>query len=189
MAEVLQPYSVQIFNSIPDIHDARDAFTAKDGRAFVDTVFIPLVLKYGLEEKVGLGLLHRHFALGNGEKLVELNNISTAWDVEDDETSSPVGGQILPTAFLIQDGRFMPYEFCFTPINRQPTFKSVDLTDPNIQSFLEEFVRAVKDAGLDGYVSLRVSPEGNFDKTLEVTQSKSNVNLPKGQVSRRQCHV
>jgi hypothetical protein len=169
MAEVLQPYSAQHFNAIPDIHDARDTFAAKAGRAFVDAVFIPLVKKHGLEDKVGLSLLHRHFALEDGENLVELNNISTPWSADNNETSLPVGGQILPTAWLIQDGKFMPYEFYFTPVNCSFSFKSIDLTDPNIRGFLEDFVEAVKDADLDGLVSLRLSPQGNFDKTLEVT--------------------
>jgi hypothetical protein len=53
-AEVLQPYSVRRFNAILDLVDARDTFAAKDGEAFVNFVFITLVKKRGLEEKVGL---------------------------------------------------------------------------------------------------------------------------------------
>jgi hypothetical protein len=77
MAEVLQPYSVQHFNAILDLADAPDTFAAKDGEAFVNSVFIALVKKHGLEEKVGLSFLHRHFDLEDGEKLVEHHNIST----------------------------------------------------------------------------------------------------------------
>lgn len=56
--------------------DARDTFAAKDGESFVTFVFITLVKKRGLEEKVGLSFLHRLFDLEDGEKLVELHNIS-----------------------------------------------------------------------------------------------------------------
>lgn len=83
--------------------------------------------RHCLEGKVGL---HRHFDLKDGEKPVELNNISTPWSV--DEVPLPVGGEILPIDRLIQDGKFMPYEFYFAPLNGRPTFKSADLIDLSI---------------------------------------------------------
>jgi hypothetical protein len=184
MAEVLQPYRVQRFNAILDLADARGAFAANDGEAFINSVFIPLVKKRSLEEKVGLGLLHRHFDLEDGEKLVEFHNISTPWSVDIDEISLPVGGEILPTSWRIQDGKFMPYEFYFAPLNGRPTFKSFDLTDLSIRGFLKEFVHATKIANLEGYISLRLCPEGDFDKTLKITQPRANVNLSNSQVSK-----
>ena len=64
-------YSVRRFNAIPDLTNTRDTFAAKDGEAFISSVFILLVKKHGLEEKVGLSLLHHHLNLKDGEKLVE----------------------------------------------------------------------------------------------------------------------
>jgi hypothetical protein len=64
-------YNVRRFNAIPDLTNTRDTFAAKDGEVFVSSVFIPLVKKHGLEEKVGLSLLHHHINLKDGEKLAE----------------------------------------------------------------------------------------------------------------------
>jgi hypothetical protein len=69
----------------------------------------------------------------------------------------------LPTSWLTQDSKFMPYEFYFALLNGHPTFKSVDLTDLTTQGFLKEFIHSAKIANLDGYVSLRLCPEGDFD--------------------------
>jgi hypothetical protein len=50
------------------VTDVQDTFAAKDGEAFVNSVFISSVKKHDLEEKVSLGLLQRHFDLEDGEK-------------------------------------------------------------------------------------------------------------------------
>lgn len=181
MAEVQLPYSVDRFNAVPDLADARDAFAAKDGPVFFDNVFVPLIQKHGVDDKIGLCLLHRHFGLDGTEKLVEFNNVSLPWQDNGSETPMTVGGHILPSSWLIQDDKVMPYEFFFSAPGKEKT--SLDLAIPENRAFVNEFVQAVKDADLAGCVGLRVCPEGDFDDTLEIQQGRANVNFSKGQVS------
>src|SRR3954447_24253796 len=182
MAEDLQPYSVQRFNAILDLADVRDAVATNDGEAFINSVFIPLVRKHSLEEKVGLGLLHHHFDLEDGEKLVELHSMSTPWSVDIDEIPFQLVERYCQQAGLSKMANSCHMGFTSLHSMAVPPFKSVDLTDLSIHGFRKEFVYDVEIANLDCNVSLRPHPEGDFDKTLEITQPRANVNLSKGQV-------
>lgn len=79
MTDVLQSYDVHHFNTIQYLTDADKAFQAHGGLILVENVCKPLMLKHKPESKLGLGLVHRHFTLGEPEKLVKFNNISTSW--------------------------------------------------------------------------------------------------------------
>lgn len=62
-----------------------------------------------MHDTFGVRLLHNHFELKDGEKLVEHNNHATSWKLE--EGDKLVGGQVAPTAWLILKGQgLMPYE-------------------------------------------------------------------------------
>jgi hypothetical protein len=175
MAEVQEAYSTHLYNSIPDLHDARDSFTAKGGADSVNSVFKPLILKHQLEAVLGVGLLHRHFDLRDNEKLVEFNNISIPWRHQqgDDHT----GGKLLPSAWLIKEGRLIPYEFYFSPLGLD---NGVDLT--KFALFLCEFIESVKALELDKTMALRVFPQVNFTGALEITEGRANINLTPDQV-------
>lgn len=180
MTGVLRPYNVDSFNSIPTLAEARDIFRAKDGLAFFDKIFVPLVKKYDLEDKMGLGLDHRHFGLEDGEKLVEVHNISWPWKTDGSEGPPNIDDRIIPASWLILDDQFMPYEFKLASLTGQAAF--IDLTEPNTRAFCDEFKQAVKEADLDGCLGLRLTPEGDFDGTMEIQQGRANLNLKKGEV-------
>lgn len=178
MAEVERPYSVVEFNKIPDLHSATESFNANDGMEFVNKVFGPLVLKHGLEAQLGITVLHRHFRLEESEKLVEFNNVSVPWKLRD-QNDTPSGGKILPNAWLLKDGKLMPYEFFFSPLAKD---NSVDLTYDKIQAFLEEFVKSAKYSKLDQIIGLRMFPGKGFQGGLEFTEDRANIVLEPGQV-------
>ncbi|KAF7506890.1 hypothetical protein GJ744_011131 [Endocarpon pusillum] len=177
MTEILQPYSVSEFNKIPDLYQGTTAFHAKDGMRFVNEVFGPLVLKHGLEAQLGITILHRHFDLKDPEKLVEFNNISLPWKNQDQDDSHS-GGKILPNAWLLNDGKLMPYEFFFSPFNQ---VKSLDLTQDKVRAFLDEFVKAAKYSSLDGTVALKMFPGPGFRGGLEFSEDRANIVLKPGQ--------
>lgn len=95
MAEVLQSYNAEVFNTLPDLPTAEESFVSKGGPDLLDNVLKPMIERYQLESKFGVGLLHRHFELEDSEKLVEFNNISLPWNSDSDDHS---GGKILPSA-------------------------------------------------------------------------------------------
>lgn len=179
MAEILQPYSVSQFNRFPDLQQATTNFHSKDGLRFVGDVFGPLVLKYGLEDQLGITILHRHFALQEPEKIVEFNNISLPWKNQADDDSHS-GGMILPNAWLLDHDKLMPYEFFFSPFNQE---KSVDLTQDKVRAFLDDFVKAAKHSKLDGVVALRMFPYVGYEGGLEFSEGRANIVLKPGQVS------
>lgn len=179
MADILQPYSVSQFNQIPDLYKAKTTFHAKDGVKFVREVFGPLVLKHGLEATLGITILHRHFALQEPEKLVEFNNISLPWkNQSSDDTHS--GGKILANAWLLNDGKLMPYEYFFSPMNQE---ESLDLTQNRVRAFLDEFIKAAKYSKLEGVVALRMFPFVGYSGGLEFSEGRSNIVLKPGEVS------
>jgi hypothetical protein len=154
MASVLQPCSVAGFNKIPDLHPAKTAFHANDGPRFLCEVFRPLVEKHELTSQFGIGILHRHSALKDREKLVEFNNMSTPWKNQASDDSH-FGGKIYPMAWLLTDGKLMPNEFFFSPLDQK---KPVDLIQDRFRLFLDEFVKAARYSNLDGIVALRMFP-------------------------------
>jgi hypothetical protein len=187
MADILQPYSVDEFNKIPDLHKAHTDFVAKDGKKFVCEVFRPLVEKYKLQGEFGIGILHRHSTLIESEKLVEVNNVSIPWNHEGSDDSHPAG-RILPMSWLLNDGKVMPYEFFFLPHHEENHValnekKSIDLTIEKFRNFLDEFAKAAKCSGLDRVVALRLFPYPGYRGGMEFTVDRINIVLKPGQVS------
>ncbi|KAF7509407.1 hypothetical protein GJ744_008130 [Endocarpon pusillum] len=86
--------------------------------------------------------------------------------------------QGLANAWLLKDGKLMPYEFFFSPLAKD---SSVDLTHDNIQAFLEEFVKSAKFSKLDGIIALRMFPGKGYRGGLEFTEDRANIVLEPGQ--------
>ena len=179
MAEVLLPFHYEQFNKLPSLHTSTTTFSQKNGMDFVDKTFRSLVEKHKLQDRLGVGLAHRHFSLNSDEMLVEFNNIATPWkDVKGDQYG-PMG-KVVPTAWLITGDKLMPYEFSFTPLGKEKAF---DFT--NLGSFLTEFVKIAKEIGLNEVIALRLFPGQDFKGYLEITNGRSNIVLNPDQVGIR----
>lgn len=120
MAEVLQPYNTDVFNTLPDVPTAEESFVSKGGPDLVDKVLTPMIDRYQLESKFGVGRLHRHFELENSEKLVDFNNIRLPWNSNGKDHS---GGKILSSAWAVKDDGLTPYEFYYSPLGRDTPFQ------------------------------------------------------------------
>ena len=177
MAEALQPFNVDLFNMINSLDSAKQAFKAKEGKKLVAEVFHKLLSKYHLESRLGVGLLHRHFDLAENEKLVEFNNVSVPW--ENVRTDDYAGGKVLPSAWLVEDEKLMPYEFYFSPCGKDAPFSFTGL-----EEFLEELVTTIKEEGLEKMLALRMFPHyKDFTGNLEMTTGRAMINLAPGEVS------
>ena len=175
MATVLQPYSTYKYNTIPDLHTAQESFTAKSGMELINEFFKPMVEKYHLEGKLGVGLLHRHFNLEGSEKLVEFNNISLPWKNQDGDNYSV--GKILPNAWAVNGDKLLPYEFYYSPLGRDSHFDFEATSD-----FLSEFMQTISKSGLEQTICLRLFPHVGFTGALELTEGRANINLSPDQV-------
>lgn len=179
MAAVMQSYSTDWFNTLPDLHTVKERFESKRGMDLVNGLFKPMVEKHQLEAKLGVGLPHRHFELEGNEKLVEFNNISLPWSNQVGDNHS--GGKIIPNAWAICDGKILPYEFYFSPLGHDHPFDFDKVT-----AFLTEFVQVVKDRGLDRgldkIIAIRLFPHEGFTGALELTEGRANINLSADQI-------
>jgi hypothetical protein len=176
MAAVLQPYSTDAFNTLPDLHTAQESFVSKNGMDLVDNLYKPMIEKYQLEAKLGVGLLHRHFDLEGSEKLVEFNNISLPWQNHNGDDYS--GGKIVPNAWAVSGNKLLPYEFYYSPLGRDSPF-DFDATS----KFLSEFMQATSELGLEHTLCLRLFPHVGFTGALELTEGRANINLSPDQVT------
>lgn len=174
-SELISSLSSKIFNSTPNLNGSREASSTKNGSRFVNETFRNLVERHNLESVFGIGLLHRHFDLKNDEKLVEFNNISTPWHHQEGDVYT--GGKIIPNAWLINDGKLMPYEFYFSPLGRN---KKIDLAAVN--NFLKEFIENAVAAKLDRTIALRAFPGVGYTGALEVTEGRANIDLKPDEV-------
>lgn len=172
---LLQPYSMDMFNTLPDLHTAHESFVSNGGTEVINGLFKPMIEKYALQARLGVGLLHRHFDLEDCEKLVEFNNISFPWKIQNGDDYS--GGKILPTAWAVTGDKLLPYEFYFSPLGRDSPF-NFEATKP----FLSDFMQAIAKLGLEKTICLRLFPHVGFTGALEITEGRANINLSPDQV-------
>ena len=175
MASLLLPYSTQLFNDLPDLHTAQQIFLSRGGMKMIDHLFMPIIEKHGLEAQLGVGLVHRHFDLRDDEKLVEFNSISIPWANQQGDDYS--GGEIIPHAWAIHQGKLFPYEFYFSPLGKDAPFDF-----GAISNFLSDFMQAIEENALEKCISLRLLPYEGFTGALEFTNGRANINLTPTQV-------
>ena len=65
----IAPYSLDFYNSLPSVRDAYKHFICVGGVGLVES-FEELFIAHQMERTFGLVMIHRHFPLEPGEKLV-----------------------------------------------------------------------------------------------------------------------
>lgn len=145
----------------------------------IERIFKPLILRHKLECVFGIGLLHRHFKLYGGEKLIEFDDkLALPVELGDVEDEFP-GGKILPSGWAVVDGKLEPYEFYFEPL----AGKELDYN--RVGAFLTEYLEIVKAMGLEKTLCLRLFPGEGYVGGLEITIGRTNWNLSPDEVCYR----
>ncbi|KAK2591795.1 hypothetical protein QQS21_010496 [Conoideocrella luteorostrata] len=67
--------------------------------------------RFDATESIGLALLHKHFSISPGERVVEFGHVSTPWPVPAD--GKVAGGYVVPRSWRFWNGNLEPYEFGF----------------------------------------------------------------------------
>jgi hypothetical protein len=88
MAVVISPYNISTFNNLPGFEVAGPKFDAVDGKTIISDIMTPLFRKHNAEKVLGLQLLHQHFQLYPGERLVDFNGTSVPIKPGDDQVSN-----------------------------------------------------------------------------------------------------
>ncbi|CEJ81040.1 hypothetical protein VHEMI01192 [[Torrubiella] hemipterigena] len=173
MAEVLAPYSHEHFQSLPTVKDAHDSFILLDGQNHVEW-FKDFFVKYGMERRFGLAMMHRHFDLAPGERLVEYLGTSTPW------SGSSVGmNEPQPSMWAFdEDGLLRPTEYHYSAI-------IVDGFDQKELEFLAKLKPELDMRGLANLFGVARYPGDNFRGSCEFTQGRANINLQPKDV--REC--
>lgn len=188
MTQLIAPYSVAEYNSVPDFKDVAPTFQDQQGVHFVETVIKDLIVQHGLNDIFGVALLHSHFPLADGQLLVELNNVSVPWKVKKLSVAGVatyMGGEIHPTSWLLtKQDQLMPYEFSFSGADKP---SAIELNDEQYQVFLQKFIAALKAANMQQIVALKLVPEVDTDGAMEVTQGNANILHLRGTVSYRRA--
>jgi len=104
------------------------------------------------------------------ELLVEVNNVSTPWQVGDAERA---GGCVIPISWLFHGDQLIPYEFSFVGVEGVGHAKS----QPSecAPQFLEEIAAALKRLKLVRYLSLIVHPGPKYQGSVEFTAGRANI--------------
>jgi len=112
---VPRTYQDRIFKDLPFFSDA---FRALEDNPVADSVheqISSVFQRHGMHRTVGLTVLHRHFDLEAGEKLVEYNAVTAPWRIPD--SLKVLRGKVFPKSWVFngEGGELYPYEFGYDP--------------------------------------------------------------------------
>lgn len=167
-------YQSSVYHALPSLHEANKTLRQQEGPRIIEGPLQALIRKYALGNTFAVSLVHRHFELKAGEKLVEFNSISTPWNVD----NKILGGIVEPTSWVSEGEEIRPYEFSFKPRTTEPE----GILNVH-KAFVEAFFGLLIEYGLQGIVGLMRLPAAGFTGGLEVTQGRSNIILTPDQVS------
>ncbi|KAM0417183.1 hypothetical protein ACHAPT_012820 [Fusarium lateritium] len=141
------------------------------GNDWVHDTFGPLFRKHGVEKLLGLGLLHHHFPLEEGEFLTDVGGTSTAWE-------SRTGSRPSVWAFDAEKLCLTPLEFSMDDDESAVAYPSWSELSPFLEelSALFVYLKVGMTYGLVRY------PGDNFPGRVEMTVGRANVNLTPKQV-------
>lgn len=123
----LESYDPETYQRLPSISDAVAKFDFIDGDSLVSTTILELFLRHQMDRTFGLILPHRHFDLGENERLVGYGGTSVPWRL------SKSSGNIRPSNWLLTaDGALRPYEFYYSSVRDEATEPDLANTDQRV---------------------------------------------------------
>ena len=173
------PWDLARYNTLQNFEQARASFKQHDGPSLINDLFAPLFREWNVESMFGLGLLYRSFTLSRHEKLVWKDNASTPWTLHKQQRDFDL--RIREDAWLLEDRRWMPYEFAYDVPTCRTLERAAEQRDVDI--FLAELARLLVFHQLDHFLGLRNFAGSDFDGFVEITQGRSNLQFTPVHVS------
>jgi hypothetical protein len=188
MAIVITPYETKDFNNLWDFDKAGPAFDDAEGATIVYEEMKQLFRMHDVQHVFGLQLLHQHFPLKDGERLVEFNGTSTPV-INVDQQLHAIAPSILsvqkagarielhPVEFKIKSGNAVKDEsslFCDKAFQNFVASKA---------PFFQEFHEVAKKFGLTEILGLARYPGAGFPGRVEMSVGRSCINLTPDQSS------
>lgn len=165
MALILPP-SVDHFNSLPDIVESSEAFQEECRTKKTLSDICGLFLKHRVHLIYGLGLVHQHFDLEDGEKLVNIGNVAIPLKTDFASTS------FAATRWAFHGQGIIPYEFSIDA-------RQIDMTQHS--GFIHELGKLIHSRGLAnnlGLCLLDSISDTTKGPTMEFTSGRANITLP-----------
>ena len=170
MALQILPYTVEHYNSLPELHVAKDQFESAGASEILFTEIGRAFVKHHVENTLGVILLHNHFFLENHEMLVNFDSVAVPWDTT--SGAKELNG-VNASAWRFTDQGLAPYEFVHTavetPLDRHP-----------MPSFLLELAAIFEKWNLTDILGIYSVGEKSIDRptTMEFTSGRANITLP-----------
>ena len=164
----------QSYNALPSLKAAWDTFKDQRAQVEVEGQIRSLFIDFGVYQQYGLALLHKHFTIEDDERLVEYGPSASSWKVglEDPINASKYEGHIVPRSYRFMKGATVPYEFAFAAEPRE----NEDL------AFFQSLSNMLYRLGLQELFGVRVLDNRDPQLSLEVTEGKTNIMMPRGSV-------
>lgn len=181
--EVLSPYDVTTFNTLPDLGDSNERFNTSHGLEALQNSIGRIFIEHGLHHLFGVCLLHKHAMLQENQALVDANGTSTPWQLGNAEilengTFKKFNGLIKPHSWAVVDGKLVPYEFYFDPEHQaqeDDAIEALPVADLS-RDFLRQFTDLLDLHELTSIIGLRLIR--NLECLLEVTEGFANITWP-----------
>ncbi|EFE37717.1 hypothetical protein TRV_07632, partial [Trichophyton verrucosum HKI 0517] len=155
-------------NALPTLEAARAKFKSINGDELVNNVFRPFFVDGGMEKRLGLAILHRHFDLNVDERLVDYNGTSLPWPTAHTQEIEEPYASIWSKA---ADGTFRPTEYRYS---QNPEAAAIGPAELN---FMEEFDKLLQQHGASDLFGLCLYPGDDFEGSCEITVGRANINL------------
>ncbi|KAM5477015.1 hypothetical protein MauCBS54593_000286 [Microsporum audouinii] len=156
------------FQALPTLEAARAKFKSINGDELVKNVFRPFFIDGGMEKRLGLAILHRHFDLNVDERLVDYNGTSLPWPAARAQGIEEPYASIWSKA---ADGTFRPTEYRYS---QNPEAAAIG---PAELDFMKEFDRLLQQHDASDIFGLCLYPGDDFEGSCEITVGRANINL------------
>ncbi|KAL8824745.1 MAG: hypothetical protein Q9170_008056 [Blastenia crenularia] len=170
MALQVLPYSVEHYNSLPELEDAKKHSDSANVPDILYTEIGAVFIRHHVETTLGMILLHNHFFLEPNEMLVAFQSTAYPWDTTSGATQ--LSG-VNATAWRFTDSGLAPYEFAYTPV-------AVPFDHHPMPSFLLELAAVLKKWNLTNIFGLCSLGEVSVGtpKAMEFTEGRANITYP-----------
>ncbi|KAL1878147.1 hypothetical protein Daus18300_002063 [Diaporthe australafricana] len=160
-------------DSMFDIDVSAKRLQELDGWSHIKSCIRDVFIRHNVNEKFGVGLLHRHYDISPNEKIVELGPVSTPQVVGDDEEIT--GGSVLPHTWRVHEGELKPTEFRFVAQRDVAGTQRAEFP----AGFVQELIAVIESAALENVLGINmIKRGGDQEKTMEITYGRSSIIIP-----------
>ncbi|KAI0137609.1 hypothetical protein F4776DRAFT_622711 [Hypoxylon sp. NC0597] len=171
-----EEYSVSAhYNTLLDLFVAAEEFEKRELEKLVDTQIGNLFVEHEVQSILGLTLIHRHFSLNDGEKLVNYGAVAYPWDMSN--ATDEVAREIHPSSWRFTGpSTLAPYEFEYIA---GPASPENPLDKPKVQAFLDRLGALFQEHNVAHLLGVqRLDTVTNTETGLEFTAERANITLP-----------